>query len=210
MNMEKLKTSISKKYGIFFLFSFFFLLGVLLYLFGWNFLLLLLFFLLCLQVVPRFIHYKKTQKRKKVLEKEAGYFFEVFLLALDSGKTLTGSLSFAVSNLDGILSQEFKKALEEIRFGKSLNEALSSMKKRIPSDAVNDMILTMIQSNLYGNDLKETMREQLNFLQEKRMLEAKAQISKMPIKISVISVLFFLPFLLLLILSPVVIDYFIK
>ncbi len=40
------------------------------------------------------------------------------------------------------------------------------------------------------------------------MLETRASISKLPLKISIISVLFFVPLLLLIILGPVIIRYF--
>ena len=42
---------------------------------------------------------------------------------------------------------------------------------------------------------------------EKRKMEVKAKISKIPIKISVISVLFFVPLMLLIIISPILLSY---
>ena len=53
----------------------------------------------------------------------------------------------------------------------------------------------------------DTMYNQIDYLREKKKLEVKASISKVPIKISVISVLFFVPLILLLILSPILISY---
>ena len=53
------------------------------------------------------------------------------------------------------------------------------------------------------------IREYMNIDQEreKKLLETKAIINKMPLKISVVSVIFFIPLLLLLILGPVLINY---
>ena len=42
------------------------------------------------------------------------------------------------------------------------------------------------------------------------MLETRASIAKLPLKISIISVLFFIPLLLLIILGPVILKYFIR
>ena len=49
--------------------------------------------------------------------------------------------------------------------------------------------------------------ENIDYLREKRKLEVKGKISKVPVLISVISVLFFIPLLLMIILGPILLDY---
>ena len=145
--------------------------------------------------------------RAKRLEKEALFFFEVLLLTLESGRNLKHSLDLTTQNIDSELSQEFRKTLAEIKLGKSLNEALTDMKKRIPSDAINNAILNMVESNMFGNSIKDSMVNQIDFLREKQMLEVKSEINKLPTKVSIISVIFFVPIMLLIILAPVLLDY---
>ena len=111
-------------------------------------------------------------------------------------------------NVSGILSSEFSEAVREVTFGKSLNEALTDMQERIPSETINNIILSLTQSNLYGNSIIDNLYSQIDYLREKRKLEVKGRISKVPIYISVISVLFFIPLLLLIILGPVILNYF--
>jgi len=60
---------------------------------------------------------------------------------------------------------------------------------------------------MFGNSIIKTMYNQVDYLREKKRLEVKAEISKIPIKISVISVLFFIPLILLIILGPVILTY---
>ena len=59
---------------------------------------------------------------------------------------------------------------------------------------------------MFGNNIIETVYSQIAYIREKRLLETKAFISKIPIKISVVSVVFFIPLLLLLLLGPLIID----
>lgn len=94
-----------------------------------------------------------------------------------------------------------------MKLGKSLNEALNDMKKRIPSEAINNALLNMIESNLFGNSILTSMNNQIDFLREKQMLDIKAEINKLPTKVSIISALFFVPIMLLIILAPVLIQY---
>jgi len=148
--------------------------------------------------------------RIKRLENEATFFFEVLSLTLESGRNLKTALEMTSNNINNELSSEFKKTLSEIKLGKSFTESLNSMKERIPSDAINNIILNLTQSSILGNSITESLNNQLDFLREKKLLEAKAEITKLPTKISVISVVFFIPIMLLVILSPVIIELLAK
>lgn len=149
------------------------------------------------------------RKRAKKLEKEALFFFEILLLTLESGRNLGHALNLATANIDSELSDEFKKTLSEVKLGKSLNEALNDMKNRIPSESINNAILNMVESNMFGNSIVVSLTNQIDFLNNKQMLDAKSEINKLPTKVSIISVVFFVPIMLLIILAPVLLDYLI-
>lgn len=148
----------------------------------------------------------RIKKRISKIDYEALFFFEVLTLSLETGRNLKGALDLTCKNIDSEISDEFKATLREMEFGKTLPEALNNMKKRIPSDTINNVILNITQSNIFGNSIIETLNRQVDFLRDKKVLEVRGKMSKMPIKISVISVLFFIPILLLLILSPVILN----
>ena len=94
----------------------------------------------------------------------------------------------------------------EIKFGRSLMEALDDLKKRIPSDTINNIILNITQTSVFGNSIIEVMNNQVEFLREKQILEVKSQINKIPNKVSIVSVLFIVPLILLMILGPFIIN----
>ena len=149
----------------------------------------------------------KIKDRKSKLESEAMHFFEVLTLSLETGRNLEEALFVTISSVDGELSLEFAEALRETKFGKSLKESLIDMQKNIPSESINNIILALTQANMYGSSIIDTMYNQVDYLREKRKLEIKAQISKIPVKVSIISVLFFIPLILLIILGPVLLTY---
>jgi type II secretion system protein len=162
-----------------------------------------LYYMLFNQVVIN----NKIKKRMVKLENEAMHFFEVLTLSLETGRNLVEAIDVTTANVSGILVDEFKESLREVQFGKSLNEALTDMQKRIPSENVNNIILSLTQANLYGNSIINNLYGQIDYLREKRKLEVKGKISKVPVLISVISVLFFIPLLLMIILGPILLDY---
>ena len=107
-------------------------------------------------------------------------------------------------------SDEFKKCLKEVKLGKTLTEGLVDLMQRIPSKSVCNVILNIIEANEFGNSIEGALINQVNYLTDKRILDIKSNINKMPMKISIISVLLFLPLMLILIIGPIIINYFFK
>lgn len=156
-----------------------------------------------------FLDYQ-IKKRANNLEHDAIFFFEVLALTLQSERNLKLCLQSTSDAIDSDLSNEFKVALREVKLGKSLTEALEELKNRVPSKTVKNVILSIIESNVYGNSLVDSINNQIEYLTDKRILAIKGKINKMPTKISVVSVLLFIPLIMLLILGPVIINYFFK
>lgn len=150
---------------------------------------------------------KPLKKREEKLNNEAYYYFEVLTLALESGRNLENAIKMACKYIDSEISAEFKETLKQVNFGKSLTEALTLMSYRIPSLTINNIILNMEQSNLFGNSIIDTMYNQLDFLKDKQVMDIKEQINKIPNKISIFSVIFFIPLILLIILGPVLVEF---
>ena len=169
-----------------------------------------------LSIVFTFIYYylfeyifldNKIKKRKNRLDNEAIYFFEVLTLSLQTGRNLKEAIDITVNGVDSELSLEFKEAMRGIKYGKSLTECLTDLENSIPSDSVNNIILSLTQANMYGSSIIDTMYNQVDYLRERRKMEIKSMIAKIPVKISVISVFFFIPLILLIILGPILIRY---
>lgn len=150
---------------------------------------------------------QNIHKRQINLEMEALNFFEILTLSLETGRNLQEALNVTITSCEGELVNEFREVIREVKFGKSLTEALEDMQYNIPSDTINNIILSLTQANLYGSSIIKSLYNQIDYLREKRKLEVKAEISKVPIKISIISVFFFVPLVLLIILAPVILNY---
>ena len=157
--------------------------------------------------ITYFLLDKKIKERQNNLEMEALNFFEILTLSLETGRNLQEALNVTVNSCEGELVSEFKEVMREVSFGKSLTEALEDMQSSIPSDTINNIILSLTQANLYGSSIIKSLYNQIDYLREKRKLEVKAEISKVPIKISIISVFFFVPLVLIIILAPVLLNY---
>ena len=71
----------------------------------------------------------------------------------------------------------------------------------------NAINLAVANYQIY-NPLISFSKNEIDYIRDKQIMRTKSIINKIPLKVSVISVIFFIPLLLLLILSPVIIEYF--
>lgn len=180
---------------------------MILYLVKWGYVLSPIIVVLYYIFLPNLTIDQRIKKRRAKLENEAMYFFEILSLSLESGNNLYNAIKVTSDSIDSEISNEFKLMMVDIEYSKSFDEAINDMKDRIPSDTINNILLNIRESNMFGNSIIGTLNNQLDYLRETKILETKAYISKIPLKISVISVVFFVPLLLLLILGPVLINY---
>ncbi len=161
-------------------------------------------------ILPKISIKRKVNQRCNKLEHDAMLFFEVLCLSLEAGKSLKSALEITAESLDSELSSEFKQTISEINYGKSLPEALNDLKKRIPSPIIDNIILNITECYSSGGNLIDSLRQQVDYIRDVKTMKTKEKINKMPIQISVISVLFFIPMILLLVLAPAIIEFLLK
>lgn len=128
-------------------------------------------------------------KRRYRLEKEGKVILNLILLSIKNNNSFLSSVSLVSDFEDNELSYEFELLLENIKKGKSLDEALNIMKKRIPSDCINNII-----SSLSINDL-----DNLNKIFIKYNSDIKKRISLIKCVIFVINIIFVLSVMAILV-----------
>lgn len=176
---------------------------------SWDLVISLIVTLIFYYLYGYFYYDYKIKIREKNLEHEAIYFFEILSLTIESGKNLIQGIEIATNHTSGDLKDEFSKTLKEMKYGKSFNEAFTDLRKRIPSDIIENVILNIIEAYNSGSDISKTLLKQTAFIRNKRVMDIKTQINKIPVKISIVSVFLFIPLILLLILAPVILEYFV-
>ena len=73
-------------------------------------------------IVEKILINDKIKQRREQLESEAMHFFEILTLSLETGRNLEEALNVTINSIDCELSLEFKEAIRETNFGKSLKE----------------------------------------------------------------------------------------
>lgn len=139
-------------------------------------------------------------RRVNELENDALEYFPVFLLSLKGEGNIKKALIVSTDVVNNSLSNEFRRVLYNERMGKSLDESLLTLKKRIPSDYIVNMIISIIEANRMGNSITENINEQLRYIEDSKNKSILKSYRIIPFKMAIISIMFVFAILFLMIL----------
>ncbi len=131
-------------------------------------------------------------ERMELLEKDALEYFPVFLNIFKNGKNIKNALEKTNEIVDNELTKEFLIVLDNVKIGKSLDEALLSLSKRIPSIMVNNIITDLTESNRLGNNIDNSINLQLDLINEKKNKDLITDLRIIPFRIVIVFIIFVL------------------
>jgi tight adherence protein C len=191
-----------------------FLLPLVFVLWGWasRFSIVFLFFLaaaglLVSVILPKYYLTLKTNERARKATRELSDMLDLLTVSLEAGLGFDSALSKVVTKNDGVLSGEFKRALEEMRLGKTRRESLSGVRDRLDADEVKTLISSIIQAEKLGVGMVGVLRAQGESVREMRKQRAEEQAMKAPVKMLFPLVFFIFPSLFIVLLGPAVIQF---
>ena len=121
--------------------------------FGLAILISILLFALSIFYYPKI----KKQNDYASFSKELPYALRQLATELRSGRSLFDSLDSVASSDYGILSLEFSRVLEEIKYGESTENAFLNLEKRVDSKALSRMIYEILTSLRIGANLSNSL-----------------------------------------------------
>ncbi|MFZ0888727.1 MAG: type II secretion system F family protein [Candidatus Binataceae bacterium] len=154
------------------------------------------------------IAYVARQRRKRLatFAQQLPYILDFLRSSLGAGHTLLRALQLASENAPEPIATELRLAVEQIKVGASLPEALESMFRRLPEESLAFLIVAVrIQAEVGSgvaeiiDRVTERMRARQRLRQQIRALTGQARMSGWTVAI--------LPFVVLLILSVLKPDY---
>ena len=141
----------------------------------------------------------QIDKRKKELENDALDYFPILLLCLKGSNNVKKAISLTNDQVKNSLSKEFDRVIRDVKIGKSLDEALTLMKDRIPSTFIVNVIVNLVEANRMGNSISESIKDQLDYIEDKRKKKIVKYHRMMPFKVAIASIIFVFAMLFLLI-----------
>jgi tight adherence protein C len=156
-------------------------------------------------LLPEFWLGGKIKARQKVILKMIPDTLDLLTISVRAGLGFDAALAKVVEKLPGPLSDEFRRALAEVRVGKARRDALRDMMPRTNVAPLSNFIGAIIQAEQLGVSISKVLQVQSEQLRIERRQRAEEMAAKAPIKMLFPLVGCIFPSLFIVILGPAII-----
>jgi tight adherence protein C len=152
-----------------------------------------------------------TQKRQLSIKRAFPDALDLLLICCESGMSIEHGFR-KVSNEIGSqsvpLAEELMLATAELSFLSERRQAFENLSTRTGLEGVRSLTQALIQAEKYGTPIGNALRVLAQENRDQRMNEAEKKAAALPPKLTVPMILFFLPVLFAVILTPALIGVF--
>ena len=156
-------------------------------------------------IAPEFWLSGRIRRRQKAILVMIPDTLDLLTISVRAGLGFDAALAKVVEKLPGPLSEEFRRALAEVRVGKARREALRDIVPRTEVQPLTNFIGAIIQAEQLGVSISKVLQVQSEQLRSERRQRAEEQAAKAPIKMLFPLVGCIFPSLFIVILGPAII-----
>jgi tight adherence protein C len=157
-------------------------------------------------MIPEFWLGGRIKRRQKSILKMIPDTLDLLTISVRAGLGFDAALAKVVEKLPGPLSDEFRRALAEVRVGKSRRDALRDMVPRTNVAPLSNFIGAIIQAEQLGVSISKVLQVQSEQLRIERRQRAEEAAAKAPIKMLFPLVGCIFPSIFIVILGPAMIK----
>ena len=147
---------------------------------------------------------QRIKQRKVAIRRALPDALDMLTIGVEAGLAFESALLRVGEQWDNALTEEFRRAVSELRIGVPRNEALRHMAERNGVPELTTFIAVLIQSNMLGMSIAQVLHTQADQMRLKRRQMAEEQAHSATVKIVLVLVLFIFPAMFIVILGPIV------
>jgi tight adherence protein C len=155
--------------------------------------------------LPEFWLGSQVRKRQHAILLQIPDALDLLTISVRAGLGFDAALGKVVEKLQGPLTEEFRRALAEVRVGKARREALRDIVPRTEVPPLTNFIGAIIQAEQLGVSISKVLQVQSEQLRIERRQRAEEMAAKAPIKMLFPLVGCIFPSLFIVILGPAII-----
>jgi tight adherence protein C len=155
--------------------------------------------------MPEFWLGGRVKKRQKAILLQIPDALDLLTISVRAGLGFDAALGKVVEKLQGPLTEEFRRALAEVRVGKARRDALRDIVPRTEVPPLTNFIGAIIQAEQLGVSISKVLQVQSEQLRIERRQRAEEMAAKAPIKMLFPLVGCIFPSLFIVILGPAII-----
>ncbi|MEO0976359.1 MAG: type II secretion system F family protein [Pseudomonadota bacterium] len=159
--------------------------------------------------LPNLFLKNKIDKRKLNISRAWPDALDLMLICVESGMSIEGAFQkvaeeVGIQSVD--LAEELSLTTAELSYLSERRTAYENLAKRTGVDGVKNVMMALVQAERYGTPVGTAIRTMADDTREQRMLFAEQKAASLPPKLTVPMIIFFLPVLFFIIMSPAVMQ----
>lgn len=150
-----------------------------------------------------------ASSRQAQLEIEFPDALDLMVVCVEAGLSLDASfvrVGQEIAESHRRISEEFEKVSEQLRAGRARPDALRSMVDRTGVNAIRSFVALLIQTEMLGSGVAQTLRTFSSELRETRFIRAEEKAMRIPVLMTIPLVACILPVIVTALLLPALID----
>lgn len=152
-------------------------------------------------------------RRRKERQKEMSDGFpdalDLMLVCVEAGQSLDQAIirvSAEIKEAHGALAEEFQIVATEIRAGKDRAQVLRDFADRSGVPDISAFVTVLVQSAAFGTSVSAALRVYASEMRDKRLMRAEEKANTLPTKLTLGTMLFTVPPLMLILIGPSLIE----
>lgn len=155
--------------------------------------------------LPDILLSNQKQKRGREIQKSLADTLDLMLICAEAGLSLVAALDRVARELGQAypeMAEELSLTSVEIGFLPERNTALKHFAERVDLPEVRSMVNVLLQTEKYGTPIAQALRVLSREFRTQRMLRAEQKAAKLPAIMTVPMIVFILPTLFVIVLTP--------
>ena len=154
-----------------------------------------------------------VERRRQVRQEDVVNGFpdalDLMLVCVEAGQSLDQAIlrvATEVKKSYPTLSEEFEIVSNEMRAGKDRVTVLRDMGERCGVPDISAFVTVLVQSATFGTSISDALRVYASEMRDKRVMRAEEKANKLPTKLTLGTMMFTVPPLLIILVGPSVYD----
>ncbi|GAB4384205.1 type II secretion system F family protein [Albidovulum sp.] len=159
--------------------------------------------------LPKYWIERRIQNRQQEIQNGFPDALDMLLVCVEAGQSLDQGIIRVARELSSgypALAEEFEVVAQEIKAGKDKASVLRSFSERSGVQDVASFVTVMIQSQTFGTSIADALRVYAAEMRDKRVMRAEEKANKLPTKMTLGTMMFTVPPLLIILVGPSVYD----
>jgi tight adherence protein C len=155
--------------------------------------------------LPQYWVQRRLQTRQQEITQGFPDALDMMLVCVEAGQSLDQSIvrvSKEIRQGYPALAEEFEIVAQEVKAGKERVNVMRDMSERVGLPDVSSFVTTMIQSATFGTSIAEALRVYSAEMRDKRVMRAEEKANTLPTKLTLGTMLFTVPPLLVILIGP--------